>query len=229
MSAPTPSPATEAPLFWECPKCGYLTADAAFADPSTICPLCSRSDGERRTFPPDRQRMLDERIRRYFADDEPEIVVILSAALLEALLEDILDRIMSAHGADIAIRGMVLDTARAIGSRIGKLFPELTGTEFEEAAAELGYRDFPKRWRKLREARNAFIHDTPYRDVAQSLNTNTASESMRLLDQAYMLFVLLNNRFVADGLKGQRRSTDRPTMRHGVPIDDEGGTGANDR
>lgn len=226
MSSPKSSPATEAPLFWECSACGYLSADASFADPATVCPLCGRPDGARRSFPPDRQRMLDERIRRYFADDEPEIVVILSAALLEALLEDILDRIMAAHGADVSIRGMILDTMRAIGLRIGKLFPELTGVEFEEAASELGYRDFPKRWRRLREARNAFIHDTPYRDVAQSLNKNTASESMRLLDQAYMLFVLLNNRFVADGLKGQRRSGDKPAMRHGVRVNVERPAGA---
>ena len=230
MAETMPSPATEAPLFWECPDCGYLSADPGFADAKTVCPLCGRVDGVRRTFPPDRQRLLDERIRRYLADDEPEIVVILSAALLEALLEDILDRIMAAHGADVAIRGTILDTVRAIGGRIGKLFPELTGTEFEEAAAGLGYRDFPKRWRKLREARNAFIHDTPYRDVRESLNKDTATEAMRLLDQAYMLFVRLNNEFVADGLKGQRRSTDRPAiLRHGVPVEDGEAPGAGEQ
>jgi hypothetical protein len=226
MSGSKPTPATSAPLFWECPDCGYLSPEETFADPATRCPLCGRTDGARRMFPPDRQRMLDERIRAYLADGESEIVVILSAALLEALLEDILDRIMSAHGADVAIRGTILDTMRAIGGRIGKLFPELTGTEFEEAAAELGYRDFPKRWRRLREARNAFIHDTPYRDVQESLNEDTAIDAMRLLDQAYVLFVSLNNRFVADGLKGQKRSSDRPAMRHGVLVEGESAAGA---
>lgn len=205
-------------MFWECPECGFLSTDPAFADVATVCPLCGRKDGVRRTFPPDRQRRLDERIRRYYADAEWEIVVILSAALLEALLEDILDRIMAAHGADVPMRGTVLDTVRAIGGRVGKLFPQLTGTEFEEAAAELGYRDFPKRWRTLREARNAFIHDTPYRDVQEALGQGAASEGMSLLDQAYHLFVTLNNTFVADGLKGQKRASDAPRLNlHGVP------------
>jgi hypothetical protein len=221
-TAPVPTPAAKAPLFWECPVCGYLSSDPRFEDVATRCPLCGRSDGTRRAFPPDRQRQLDARIRVYHADGEWEIVVILAAALLEALLEDILDRIMAAHGADVPIRSTVLDTVRAIGGRVGKLFPELTGVEFEEAAAELGYRDFPKRWRKIRGVRNAFIHDTPYRDVQSELDQGTAAGAMSLLDQAYRLFVSLNNRFVADGLKGQRRVSDAPGIsRHGVP--DEGG------
>ena len=229
MNDPAARPAEKAPLFWECSECGYLSPDPSFADLTAKCPLCGRTDGARRTFPPDRQRMLDERIRLYFADGEAEIVVILSAAMLEALLEDILDRIMAAHGADVAIRGTILDTMRAIGSRIGKLFPELTGTEFEDAAAELGYQDFPKRWRKLRAVRNAFIHDTPYRDVQGELDQDAALESMHLLDQAYALFVLLNNKFVADGLKGQRRVTDQPAVKRHGATDDESGTGARDR
>ena len=143
--------------------------------------------------------MLDQRIRAYFRDGEWQIVVILSAALLEALLEDILDRIMAAHGADVAIRGTLLDQVRAIGQRLSRLFPDLTGVEFEDAAAEVGFRDFPKRWRHVRSLRNSFIHDTPYRDIAGSLDRSTAVEAMVLLDQAYTLLVTLNNRFVADG------------------------------
>jgi hypothetical protein len=150
-------------------------------------------------FPPDSQRLLDERIRGYYREDEWQITVILAAALLEALLEDILDRIMAAHGADIAIRGTLLDSVRAIGARISHLFPDLTGVEFESAAAAAGYRDFPKRWRAVRQVRNAFIHDTPYRDVEGTLDAGTATEAVLLLDTAYTLFVSLNNTFVADG------------------------------
>lgn len=223
MSEPSPTPAAEAPLFWECPACGYLSSDPKFADVATRCPLCSRTDGVRRQFPPDRQRQLDSRIRRYHAEGEWEIVVILAAALLEALLEDILDRIMAAHGADVPLRSTVLDTVRAIGGRIGKLFPELTGVEFEEAAAESGFRDFPKRWRKIREVRNAFIHDTPYRDLQGELDGKTAAEAMALLDHAYRLFVSLNNRFVADALKGQKRATDVPATRHAAAPDEANG------
>jgi len=219
MDSHANTPAAAAPLFWECPSCGYLSSDPAFSDVATRCPLCDRTDGEKRSFPPDRQRRLDERIRVYHQQGESEISVILGAALLEALLEDILDRIMAAHGADVAVRGTVLDNVRAIGTRIGRLFPQLTGTEFEDAAGKLGYRDFPKRWRDLRSLRNAFIHDTPYRDVQEGLDRKAAAQTLALLDQAYALFVLLNNEFVADALKGRKRVTDLTPTPHLGTVD----------
>jgi AcrR family transcriptional regulator len=192
-------PAEKAPEFWECPTCNYLSDDPSFASKGAPCPGCGSAAGPRRLFPPDSQRLLDQRIRHYYGDGEWQITVILAAALLEALLEDILDRIMAAHGADIAIRRTLLDSVRAIGVRISRLFPDLTGVEFDEAASAAGFGDFPKRWRKMRESRNAFIHDTPYRDVEGTLDRPAATESMLLLDSAYTLFVSLNNKFVADG------------------------------
>jgi len=224
MDSPPHNQINAAPVFRECADCGYLSSDPTFADIAARCPQCGRSVGAKRSFPPDRQRLLDERIRAYHADGEWEIVVILGTALLEALLEDILDRIMAAHGADVAVRGTVLDNVRAIGTRIGRLFPQLTGTEFEDAAGKLGYRDFPKRWRDLRSQRNAFIHDTPYRDFQEGLDKDIARETIALLDQAYELFVSLNNEFVADALKGRRRSTDlTPTPHPGTATDDTQG------
>ncbi len=194
------APATdEAPIYWECPVCGFLTADPSFLDHEHPCPKCDASGMERRVYPTERIRRLDARIRAYHRQGDHEIVVILVMALLEAVLEDILDRIMEAHGADLPLRRMVMDTQRAIGTRIGKLFPALAGEEFEEAAAELGYRDFPYRWRQMREARNAFIHDSPFNGAKESLQPSMGNDAMQLLDQNYQLFVLLNNRFVADG------------------------------
>jgi hypothetical protein len=217
-------PAAKAPVFWECPACSYLSDDPSFATPGSPCPGCGATAGPRRQFPPDTQRLLDTRIRGYFGEKEWQITVILAAALLEALLEDILDRIMAAHGADVAIRGTLLDSVRAIGTRISRLFPDLTGTEFEDAAADAGFHDFPKRWRKVRQVRNAFIHDTPYRDVAGTLDAGTAHESMLLLDSAYTLFVSLNNRFVADG---RTHRGEKPHVAlHGGAVDEEAPHGA---
>lgn len=224
MNRPPLTTASAAPVYWECPDCGYLSSDPSFADAAARCPQCGRGGGTKRIFPPDRQRRLDERIRGYHAEGESEIVAILGAALLEALLEDILDRIMGAHGADIAVRGTVLDNVRTIGTRIGRLFPQLTGTEFEDAAARFGYRDFSKRWRDLRSQRNAFIHDTPYRDVQESLDTKVASEALALLDQAYRLFVKINNEFVVDAMKGRKRAADlTPTPHFGLADDEPSG------
>ncbi len=197
-------PLAAAPMFWECPVCGYLAGELVFADANTPCPRCDTVGFERRTFPNERLGHLDARIRKYHAEREWEIVVILGATFLETLLEDILDRIMGAHGADVAVRSMVLDNVRAVGQRIGKLFPQLTGVEFEEAALELGFRDFPKRWRRIREVRNAFIHDTQYRDIGEELDASTALRTMELMDQAYLLFVSMNNKFVADGRRALR-------------------------
>jgi len=224
MERAAATPAAKAPLFWECTSCGFLSSDPSFAKATVPCPECRSVAGPRRQFPPDRQRLLDERIRAYYADGESQITVILAAALLEALLEDILDRIMAAHGADVAIRGTLLDTVRAVGQRLSRLFPDLTGSEFEEVAAELGYRDFPKRWRKVRSIRNAFIHDTPYRDVEGSLDQNTALEAMVLLDQAYRLFVSINNKFVADGRR-HKDETPHVTL-HGESVDEDPPRGA---
>jgi hypothetical protein len=204
MTDPARQPAAKAPVFWECPACSYLSSDPSFADGGAPCPGCGSTKGPRRQFPPDSQRLLDERIRGYYREGESQITVILAAALLEALLEDILDRIMASHGADVAIRGTLLDEVRAIGTRISRLFPDLTGVEFEDAASAAGFHEFPKRWRKVRQVRNAFIHDTPYRDVAETLDAGTATESMLLLDAAYTLFVSLNNKFVADGRRHGR-------------------------
>lgn len=189
----------ETPLYWECPVCGYLSDDPAFGRGDTRCPACEDDHGSRRQFPPPRLRRLDTRIRRYRADGDHEIVVILSATFLESLIEDILSRIMEAQGASVKLRATVLDTQRAVGQRIGKLFPALTGMMFEDAAAELGFRDFPKRWRTLRSERNAFIHDSSFEGAQEELTEKTAEQAMLLLDQAYQLFVMINNRFVADG------------------------------
>jgi len=190
--------ADEAPTYFECPECGLLSANARFGSGEQLCPACGAPGDGRRTFPTDRLRRLDARIRRYHAEEEWEIVVILVETFLEAVLEDIIDRILIARGADVAVREVVLDGQRAIGGRIGRLFPHLTGEEFETAAAEMGFREFPYKWRELRQARNAFIHDSPFRGPRETLDENMANQAMTLLDQAYKVFVLINNRFVAE-------------------------------
>jgi hypothetical protein len=193
----------EAPTYYECPMCGFLSADKRFGTGEKPCPHCKADTGDRREFPPERLRRLDSRIRHYHEEGESEIVVILAETFLEALLEDIINRILTARGADLEVREIVLDGQRAIGGRIGRLFPHLTGESFEDAAAEMGFRDFPRRWRSIRQARNAFIHDSPFNSPQERLDASTAAEAMLLLDQAYKLFVLMNNRFVADGERGR--------------------------
>ena len=199
-------PTADAPPFYrECPVCGYISAEHGFVDGSRPCPRCSTPGDSRRTFPAERIRRIDERIRRYHADGEHEVVVILVATFLETLLEDMLARIMAAEGASVKLRAGVLDTQRSVGQRIGKLFPTLTGEQFEVAAEKAGLAEFPKRWRRLRTERNAFIHDAAFEGERESLSVETAAEALRLLDNAYALFVHINNRFVA-GDKHRRRA-----------------------
>jgi hypothetical protein len=191
--------AAQAPVYYECPDCGWLSSHPDFRDAQArSCERCHRHVAEGvRTFPTERLRRLDDRIRAYREAGESEIVVILVAAFLEAILEDILDRILAAHGADVGARRVVMGAQRSISMRIGRVFRELTGHEFGEVAAELGFGDFPHRWRVLREARNSFIHDSPFRGARETLDAHHAEDAMRLLDQAYRLFVLVNNRYVA--------------------------------
>ncbi len=197
--------ADAAPLYRECPVCGYISAEHGFAEGSRRCPHCGSSGDSRRTFPAERIRRIDERIRRYHVEGEHEIVVILVATFLETLLEDMLARIMAAEGASVKLRAGVLDTQRSVGQRIGKLFPTLTGEQFEVAAEKAGQAEFPRRWRRLRAERNAFIHDAAFEGQRESLSIETAAEALRLLDSAYALFVHINNRFVA-GEKHRRQA-----------------------
>jgi len=196
------------PLFIECPACGYISADPTFSDPQHNCPQCGSPGDGRRPFPADRIRRVDARIRRYHAEGEHEVVVILVATFLETLLEDMLARIMAAEGASVKLRASVLDTLRPVGQRIGRLFPTLVGEQFEEAAAKAGFPEFPRQWRELRTERNAFIHDAAFDGPRESLSKETAADALRLLDEAYSLFVHINNRFVAG--EKRRRHNDEP-------------------
>lgn len=187
----------KAPVYWECPECRYLSADPRFGAGEKNCPSCGSGPDGRRVVPGDRVRQFDQRIRQYHRDGEHEIVVILVATFLEVLLEDNLQRLMEARGADTTIQATVLDSQRAIGQRIGRLFPALTGVEFEEAATQAGYREFPRRWRELRATRNAFLHDAPFERNAEVLDQRAAEKAMSLLDQGYKLFMQIDNRFVS--------------------------------
>jgi hypothetical protein len=204
-----PPPENNGPIFWECTTCGFLSSDPAFAEETKCCSACGSSLGPRRIFPPDRLRRIDERIRGYDAESESEIVVILVATFLESLMEDMLARIMAAEGASVRLRAAVLDTLRSVGQRIGKLFPTLTGIPFEAAAAEAGMPDFPRKWRTLRAERNEFIHDASFGGTREALGPVAAKDAIELLDNAYALFVRINNDFVA-GKRHRRKGDDRP-------------------
>ena len=206
---PSGPPDSDGPVYFECATCGFLSHDRGFTEPSRACPACHSTGGPRRMFPPERLRRVDARIRRYNADGESEIVVILVATFLESMMEDMLARIMAAEGASVKLRAAVLDTLRSVGQRIGKLFPTLTGEQFEDAAAEAGFREFPHRWRELRSERNAFIHDATFELSREELGQASATEAIRDLDQAYVLFVRINNRFVA-GVRHRRKDDGRP-------------------
>lgn len=190
-----------APVFHECPGCLFLSPAVGFENGNVPCPNCGSTGGSRRRVPADRLRRFDERIRRYHREGEHEVVVILVSTFLETVFEDILARMMTARGAESKVVALVLDTERSVGLRLGKLFPTLAGEKFEEMAAELGYRDFPIRWRQMRSMRNAFIHGESFDNPRETLDARAASDAMTLLDQAYELFVLMNNRFVAETRK----------------------------
>jgi predicted RNA-binding Zn-ribbon protein involved in translation (DUF1610 family) len=190
-------PRKMAPSYFECPACGLLSDDPAFAGPGMPCPECGATSVDRRPFPTTRLRRLDSRIRHYHEEQEHEIIVILVAAFLEAALEDIIDRMLIAQGARLPLRRLVLDSERGIGGRLSRVFPALTTGSFDTVAEDLGFESFAGEWRAMRSARNAFIHDSPFQGPQETLDAGLAHEAMILLDQAYLLFELINNTFVA--------------------------------
>ncbi|TLM98652.1 MAG: hypothetical protein FDZ75_01880 [Actinobacteria bacterium] len=195
------------PTLYECPTCLYIGHDVRYARGEQPCPACHTVSANWRKMPAERLRRFDERIRVHHKSGDSEVVVILVATFLETVLEDLLARMMQAQGAGTKVIALTLDTERSIGLRIGKLFPALAGESFEDVAAEVGYREFPRRWRDMRSARNAFIHGESFDNPRETLDHRTACEAMSLLDQAYELFILMNNRFVANG--GTRRKAGR--------------------
>lgn len=192
--------APHAPTLYECPECGWLSPHQDFRDarggPCGGCAAHGASEPVR-TIPHDRGLRLDERIRAYHREGEHEIVVILVAAYLEAMLEDVLDRILTARGADLDVRRVVMNGQRGITDRLVRVFPRLTHAEFDDAAGQLGFRDFPNRWRRLRDARNAFIHESPFRGIEEPIDRRSADEALALLDEGYRLFAGINNRYAA--------------------------------
>ncbi len=184
-------------MLHECPDCLFLTPDEEFKDGTVPCPVCGSTGATRRTVPAQHLRRFDERIRNYHRDGEHEIVVILASTFLETVFEDLLARMMQAGGAEKRVIELVLDTERSVGLRLGRLFPTLAGEKFEVVATQSGHGEFPRRWREMRSARNAFIHGESFQDPRESLDKRAACEAMSLLDEAYDLFLVVNNRFVA--------------------------------
>ncbi len=189
--------AERAPVLYECPTCLYITKDAGLKSGDKPCPSCRNFSDRWRKMPAERLARFDESIRQHHRNGDHEVVVVLVATFLETVMEDLLARMMQAQGATTKVTALVLDTERSVGMRIGKLFPALAGQTFEDVAAEVGFREFPKRWRAMRGARNAFIHGESFDDPRETLDHAEACEAMSLLDQAYELFILMNNRFVA--------------------------------
>ena len=122
---------------------------------------------------------------RYHGEGENEIVVILVAAFLEAILEDIIDRILVGHGADLPVRRAVLDTQRAIGgahrrssSRSSPATSSRTSPPSSASATS--------RTAGARCARRATRSSTTRRSTARARrSTRTmAAQAMQLLDQA---------------------------------------------
>lgn len=196
-------PRKSAPSYFECPTCSFLSDDPVFARPDVSCPSCGAVGVTRRPFPTDRLRRLDSRVRHYYEEQEHEIVVILVAAFLEAALEDIIDRMLISRGADLPVRRLVLDGERGIGGRLAYVFPRLTTGSFEAVAKEFGFGDFSGEWRAMRQARNAFIHDSPFHGPQETLDAGLAHKAMILLDQTYLLFARINNAFVAGGHRNE--------------------------
>lgn len=133
--------------------------------------------------------------------------MILAATLLESLFEDLLVRIMRAQGATVRLSAAVLDAERSVGQRITKLFPILTTQQFDSAAAAAGQENFPSRWRALRTERNAFIHDATFDEAKESFADKNGHDALALLDEAYAVFIHMNNRFVAKPTRGGNGKT----------------------
>ncbi len=129
-------------------------------------------------------------------NEEHQVVVLLTAAMLEKLLRELLLRMLvKRSGGDWEESRKRL---RKVGRQDGRedIFQNLTGTGLREAIAGVGVPDFYDSWRKLRELRNEFMHGKPF--VIGVSNTEKAFD---VAQGAFGVFAGLQNRFCVDGVR----------------------------
>jgi len=120
--------------------------------------------------------------------EEHQVVVLLTAAMLERLFGELLLRMFVKSSNDWEKARGVVKALRGQKDR-EKVFAGLAGVEFAQAMNGAGPSSFHASWREIRELRNKFIHGLPF-----VIHVSDAEQAFELAKDAFDVFAHLHNR-----------------------------------
>ncbi len=125
--------------------------------------------------------------------EEHQVVVLLTAAMLERLFGELLFRMFVKSSNDWEKARGAVKALRGHKDR-ENVFARLAGVELEQAVNGAGASSFHASWREIRELRNKFIHGLPF-----VIHVSDAEMAFELAKDAFDVFAQLHNRFCVSG------------------------------
>lgn len=182
-------------LSWlECAHCGLLSTDLDLMRVDKPCPNCKVAD-TRRGFPSLYAIMYCDMVREAFATEHYEATVVLTCALLEALLEELLAGIMHSEQVPPHIIEAMFEGFQGIRRR-ERLFRHLTGRKLQQAidSLQLNLPSFYKDWLSsdsgIVKIRNDFLHGQ-----RPQIGKSHGDKAFRLALFSFEVFARLSNEF----------------------------------
>jgi hypothetical protein len=189
-------------LSWnQCPACGFLTTDMAVLKVGTPCPHCGATEVFR-GFPGLYAIKYCEMVREAFDQEQNEIAVIFTCALLESLLEEFLVSLMKNRGVPAKVTEAMFEGFQGVYRR-QRLFKLLTTNSLKKDIGDLdlNYKDFYKEWLDtdvgITRFRNKFLHAEIY-----SIARTHAEKAFHLALFSFEVFARLSNKYCVEDQSG---------------------------
>ncbi len=203
-------------FFMICTSCEIVDRDDERITVGYKCPRCEvAGNGGRNYFPTSVHSLIDLMQEFYHlkndADEDLEVpsnqkeenhqlaVVILFCTLVEVLLQHFLERLMSKMELPQKIQERLLNDNMNVQQRVQKLFPTLTGAEWNETieklseGVELDYFETIKFCKYAAKKRNLFLH----RGNKWAIPKDMPEKCIRQIWPTVNLFISLHNEFIA--------------------------------
>lgn len=205
-------------FFMICTSCKIVDNDIDRIDVGYKCPNCGIAGNVARSyFPMSVHNLIDlmqefyHLKQRFDADSEPAMnetqndtnhqlaVVILFCTLVEVLLQHFLECLMTKLGLPPKIQDRLLNDNISTRQRVEKLFPALTGLQWNATIkrlneqVELNYVETLEFCKRAAEKRNIFLH----RGIKYAIPKDMPETCLRQIWTIVNLFVSLHNEFVA--------------------------------
>jgi len=205
-------------FFMVCTSCKIVDNDIERIEVGYKCPTCGiAGNGARSYFPMSVHNLIDlmqefYHFKQQFDEDSESAmtdtrneanhqlaVVILFCTLVEVLLQHFLERLMTKLELPLKIQDRLLNDNMSTRQRVEKLFPALTGVQWNAAIkklneqVELNYIETLEFCKHAAEKRNIFLH----RGIKYAIPKDMPETCLRQIWPVVNLFVSLHNEFIA--------------------------------